>query len=187
MKKQKEQIREIQEQNKPVVEQKTAVVEQKTAVVEQPKKTRKKLTPEEREAKMQKAMEKCKKARVENAIRKHEQYLQQLEEHWAEERGKLKEERERAFRKFTCPELIRLFGGWFTLTYAFSVKKMVKSGRKTVEVDTDYYICSQDVSHMDVNSRPGVNKIIQKEYGKDVYGFALIAPASAFGEGGAEL
>lgn len=180
MKKQKEQIQEIQEQNKPVVEQ-------KTAVVEQPKKKRKKLTPEEREAKMQKAMEKCKKARVENAIRKHEQYLQQLEEHWAEEREKLKEERERAFRKFSCPELIRLFGGWFTLTYAFSVKKMVKSGRKTVEVNTDYYICSQDVSHMDVNSRPGVNKIIQKEYGKDVYGFALIAPASAFDGGGAEL
>lgn len=187
MKKQKEQIREIQEQNKPVVEQKTAVVEQKTAVVEQLKKTRKKLTPEEKEAKMQKAMEKHNKARRENAIRKHEQYLQQLEEHWAEEREKLKGDRERAFCKFTCPELIRLFGGWFTLTYAFSVKKMVKSGKKTVEVDTDYYICSQDVSHIDVNNRPGVNKIIKKEYGKDVYGFALIAPASAFGEGGAEL
>ena len=187
MKKQKEQIQEIQEQNKPVVEQKTAVVEQKTAVVEQPKKTRKKLTPEEKEAKMQKAMEKLMQKRSADALRKHENYLQKMEEHWEEERAKLREDRERAFRKFTCPELIRLFGGWFTLTYAFSVKKKVKSGRKTVEVDTDYYICSQDVSHMDVNSRPGVNKIIQKEYGKDVYGFAIIAPASAFGEGGAEV
>ena len=173
MKKQKEQIQEIQEQNKPVVEQ-------KTAVVEQPKKTRKKLTPEEKEAKMQKAMEKLMRKRSADALRKHENYLQKMEEHWAEERAKLKEERERAFRKFTCPELIKLFGGWFTLTYAFSVKKMVKSGRKKVKVDTDYYICSQDVSHMDVNNRPGVNKIIQKVYGKDVYGFAIIAPASAF-------
>lgn len=98
-----------------------------------------------------------------------------------------KEERERVYTKFNCPDLIRLFGGWFTLTYAFSVKETHKFKGKTIETEKDYYICSQDVSHLSVNERPSVNKIIQKEYGKTVYGFALVAPAAAFGEGGVEI
>lgn len=171
MKKNKQEIQEIQAQQP----------------VEKPKRKVHRKTEEEKAEIAAKAKVKHEQAKEKLLLDKHKKYLEDLEAHFAEEREKLKGDRERAYRKFTCPELIRLFGGWFTLTYAFSVKRMTKTGRKTVEVNTDYYICSQDVSHMKVNERPGLNKIIKKEFDKDVCGFALIAPASAFGEGGAEL
>lgn len=77
------------------------------------------------------------------------------------------------YKRFTCKELMRMFGGWFTLTYAFSTKN-------ADDTETDFYICSQDVSGIAVNDRPQVNKIIEREFGKTVYGFAIIAPSSAF-------
>ena len=88
---------------------------------------------------------------------------------------------EKTYRKFTCQDLIMMFGGWFTLTYAFSIKNGLidKDGN---EGETHFYICSQDVNGMNVNERPPLNAIIKREFGKDVYGFAIIAPASAFGE-----
>ena len=116
---------------------------------------------------------------------------QRVEEIMHEKIEKIKRETGRAlagrprdskvYRKWTTQELIALFGGWYTLTYAFSVKGGAVDPLTGKEIETDYYICSQDVSGMDVNSRPMVNKIIEKEFGKQVYGFALIAPAVAFG------
>lgn len=86
---------------------------------------------------------------------------------------------ERVYRKFSCQELIAIFNGWFTLTYAFSIQSDELSP-KGEPIETDFYICSQDVSQMDVNKRPPVNLAIQREFGKTVYGFAIIAPATAF-------
>ena len=87
--------------------------------------------------------------------------------------------RDRVYRKFSCQELIAIFNGWFTLTYAFSIQndELSPNGEP---IETDFYICSQDVSQMDVNKRPPVNLAIQREFGKTVYGFAIIAPATAF-------
>ena len=173
------------EQNPEIQEQKTAVLEQEQPQVEQekPKRVVHKKTEEEKAEIAAKAKAKREKAKAKRDEEKRAQYLAELEAHWAEEREKIKQDREKAYRKFTCPELIKIFGGWFTLTYAFSEKYMTKGkGGKTVEAERDYYICSQDVNHMDVNSRPALNKVIQNAYGKDVYGFAIIAPATAFGE-----
>lgn len=86
---------------------------------------------------------------------------------------------ERVYRKFSCQELIGIFNGWFTLTYAFSIQSGELSP-KGEPIETDFYICSQDCSQMDVNQRPPVNLAIQREFGKTVYGFAIIAPATAF-------
>ena len=87
--------------------------------------------------------------------------------------------RDRVYKKFSCQELIAIFNGWFTLTYAFSIQndELSPNGEP---IETDFYICSQDVSQMDVNKRPPVNLAIQREFGKTVYGFAIIAPATAF-------
>ena len=173
----KEHAKKAVEQNPEIQEQKTAVVEQEQPQVEQekPKRVVHKKTEEEK-------AEIAATAKAKRDEEKRAHYLAELEAHWAEEREKIKQDREKAYRKFTCPELIRIFGGWFTLTYAFSVKKMQKVKGKSVEVKTDYYICSQDVNHLAVNERPALNKVILNEYGKDVYGFAIIAPATAFGE-----
>lgn len=86
---------------------------------------------------------------------------------------------ERVYRKFSSRELIAIFNGWFTLTYAFSIQSDELSP-KGEPIETDFYICSQDVSQMDVNQRPPVNLAIQREFNKTVYGFAIIAPATAF-------
>lgn len=77
------------------------------------------------------------------------------------------------YRRFSCKELIALFGGWFTLTYAFST-------RNPDDTETDFYICSQDVSGIAVNKCPPVNDVIEREFGKKVYGFCIIAPSNAF-------
>ena len=83
---------------------------------------------------------------------------------------------EKTYAKFTTKQLLQIFGGWFTLRYLFSVKSM----QGGVEIETDYYICSQDVSLMDANSRPKRNEPIYKQFGMEVFGYAIIAPSSAF-------
>ena len=87
--------------------------------------------------------------------------------------------KDRVYRKFSCQELIGIFNGWFTLTYAFSIQsgELSPNGEP---IETDFYICSQDCSQIDVNQRPPVNLAILREFGKTVYGFAIIAPATAF-------
>lgn len=159
---------------------------------EQPKKKYHVKTDAEKAAKAKAAEEKREKAR-EKALAKKAKIDKELEQirmarHVEEELKKMKEDKIKSFRKFNCNELIKFFGGWFTLTYAFSVKRMVNGkGGKMVEVETDYYICSQDVSQIDANKRPPLNKAILNEFGKEVFGYAIVAPASAFGEGGAEV
>lgn len=88
---------------------------------------------------------------------------------------------ERRIMKFTCDELLKIFGGWFTLQYAFSTfddKQLTSNGKP---IETIYYVASQDVSGMRVNERPGLNEAVSRLIGKDIYGFAIIAPVSAFG------
>ena len=81
----------------------------------------------------------------------------------------------REYEKFSCEQLINLFGGWFTLSYLFSVKN-----NDPEDTETDFYVCSQDVSLLRANERPKVNQVIKKQFGKTVYGFAIIAPSTAF-------
>lgn len=88
---------------------------------------------------------------------------------------------DRKVMKFTCNDLLKIFGGWFTLGYAFSTFDENNLTAKGEPVETIYYVCSQDVSGMGVNERPGINEAVSRLIGKDVYGFAIIAPASAFG------
>ena len=199
------------EQNPEISEQ---VTEQAQEPAQKPKRTYKKLTPEEREAKAKAAKEKreAKKAKIkeakaklaaEEAARKKAEFQEQLREHWAQERAKIENMNHpllnrdyalRNIRKFTSQELLNLFGGWFTLTYAFTLetprKPIKKRGRKPKVVKeeketigTDFWICSQDVNMVDVNDRPPLNKAVLNLYGKEVYGFAIIAPASTFDEG----
>lgn len=95
---------------------------------------------------------------------------------------KVKVPYDRKIMNFTTAELLELFGGWFTLTYAFS-----KPARPDMlnpdgtPIMRDYYICSRDVSAMKPSERPAKNAAIKKLFDKDVYGYAIIAPASAFG------
>ena len=81
----------------------------------------------------------------------------------------------REYEKFSCEKLISIFGGWFTLSYLFTVQNDDKE-----HTTTDFYVASQDVSLMRANERPKVNQVIKKQFGKTVYGFAIIAPCSAF-------
>ena len=85
------------------------------------------------------------------------------------------------YRKFTCDELIKIFGGWFTLRYLFSVQSETEVSPLTGKpIETDFYVCSQDVSHMRVNERPPYNEVLHKQFGVDVYGFCIVAPSTAF-------
>ena len=81
----------------------------------------------------------------------------------------------REYEKFSCEKLISIFGGWFTLSYLFTVQNNDKE-----HTTTDFYVASQDVSLMRANERPKVNRVIKQQFGKTVYGFAIIAPVSAF-------
>ena len=81
----------------------------------------------------------------------------------------------REYEKFSCEKLIAIFGGWFTLSYLFTVQNDDKE-----HTTTDFYVCSQDISLMRANERPKVNRVIKQQFGKTVYGFAIIAPISAF-------
>ena len=95
---------------------------------------------------------------------------------------KVKVPYDRQVLNFTTAELLDLFGGWFTLTYAFS--KPVRADMLNADgtpVMRDYYICSRDVSAMRASERPKKNAVIKKLFDKDVYGYAIVAPASAFG------
>ena len=95
---------------------------------------------------------------------------------------KVKVPYDRTIMNFTTPELLELFGGWFTLTYAFS-----KPARPDMlnpdgtPIMRDYYICSRDVSAIPPSERPKKNAAIKKLFDRDVYGYAIIAPVSAFG------
>lgn len=94
---------------------------------------------------------------------------------------KVKVPYDRTIMNFTTQELIALFGGWFTLTYAFSrpVRPDMLNADGT-PVMRDYYICSRDVSAMLPSERPAKNAAIKQLFDKDVYGYAIIAPAKAF-------
>lgn len=95
---------------------------------------------------------------------------------------KVKVPYDRKIMNFTTPELLDLFGGWFTLTYAFS--KPARPDMLNTDgtpIMRDYYICSRDTSSMLPSERPKKNAAIKKLFDKDVYGYAIIAPASAFG------
>lgn len=116
------------------------------------------------------------------AERRGDKRLKELLKTWKKAKtGKLISERQTVC--FTCPQLIEMFGGWFTLSYAFSTKHMARGkGGVAVEVETPYYVCSQDISGKRVNdSKPEINEAVSKLVGKPIYGFALIAPAAAFG------
>ena len=83
-------------------------------------------------------------------------------------------------RPFTSEQLIKIFGGWFTCKYLFSMNLGEKRPVDGKEVETDFWICSQDVSMMRANERPPRNEPIYKQFGVEVFGFAIIAPSSAF-------
>ena len=88
---------------------------------------------------------------------------------------------DKIYRKFTCEELIKIFGGWFSLRYLFSVqdeKQVSPLAGKPIE--TDYYVCSRDVSGMSKKDLPPHNEALHKQFGVDVYGFCIIAPSTAF-------
>ena len=93
---------------------------------------------------------------------------------------KVKVPYDRQVLNFTTAELLELFGGWFTLTYAFSEEHKDKFNADGSPVMRDYYICSRDVSAMRASERPKKNAVIKKLFDKDVYGYAIVAPASAF-------
>lgn len=85
------------------------------------------------------------------------------------------------YRKFTCDELIKIFGGWFSLRYLFSVQSETEKSPLTGKpIETDFYVCSRDVSGMNVNERPPLNEALHKQFGVDVYGFCIIAPSTVF-------
>lgn len=90
-----------------------------------------------------------------------------------------KELQDKVCLEFTTPQLIRIFDGWFTLRYLFSIKTGVtdKDGN---EIETDFYCCSKDVSLLPESKRPKRNDAIFNAYGVEVYGFAIIAPSTAF-------
>lgn len=94
---------------------------------------------------------------------------------------KVKVPYDRNIINFTTPELIELFGGWFTLTYAFSQPVRTDMVNKDGSpIMRDFYICSCDVSSIPPSMRPKKNAAIKKLFDKDVYGYAIIAPANAF-------
>lgn len=84
---------------------------------------------------------------------------------------------ERVYCKFNTAQLLAIFGGWFTLNYAFTVPYTNNNG---TESEMDFYICSQDLSETPKNERPPLNKPLKKAFGIEIYGFAIIAPESAF-------
>ena len=90
-------------------------------------------------------------------------------------------EKGKIYRKFTCEELIKIFGGWFSLRYLFSVQSETEVSPLTGKpIETDFYVCSQDVSGMTAKERPALNEALHKQFGVDVFGFCIIAPSTAF-------
>ena len=131
------------------------------------------------------------KADQQDQWQKFQEHLDQIQEEQKEQaelqKRKLHEEFkiripvERRIMKFTCDELIKIFGGWFTLQYAFSTFSDKEFGKDGKPIETIYYVCSADVNGKRVNELPGLNEAVSRLIGKDIYGFAIIAPASAFG------
>ena len=116
-----------------------------------------------------------------DAIQEEQKEQAELQKRKLHEEFKIRIPVERRIMKFTCDELLKIFGGWFTLQYAFSTfsdKEFSKDGKP---IETIYYVASQDVNGTRVNECQGINEAVSRLVGKDVYGFAIIAPASAFG------
>ena len=67
--------------------------------------------------------------------------------------------------KFTCGELIEIFGGWFTLQYAFTSKK-----------EGDYYLVTKELSQTPREDWPPLNAYVSKMMKKDIYGLAILCP-----------
>lgn len=67
--------------------------------------------------------------------------------------------------KFSCGELIKIFGGWFTLQYAFTSAK-----------EADYYIITKELSQTPQEDWPPLNKLVSKKQKKDIYGLAILCP-----------
>lgn len=116
-----------------------------------------------------------------DAIQEEQKEQAELQKRKLHEMFKIRIPVDRKDRKFTCVDLIKLFDGWFTLQYAFSTFDDMHLTAKGEPTETIYYVCSQDVSGMRVNECPKLNEAVSRLVGKDVYGFAIIAPASAFG------
>lgn len=87
---------------------------------------------------------------------------------------------DRRYIKFTTKQLLALFGGWFVLRYAFTTKETVSINGIESEVETDYWMCYKDVAVTPGYERQMRNEPIFKRFGIEVYGYVLIAPASAF-------
>lgn len=86
----------------------------------------------------------------------------------------------REYLKFSSQELIALFGGWFTLNYAFTIKNEQVLDEHGRPQETDYWICSRDYTDVPRKEWPLMNLPIKRQFGKEVYGYAIVAPARAF-------
>lgn len=159
---------------------------------------------QEREAKRKAAREKLKKERTATERKLTPEVIELIEkeadrivkEAYKREVKKLAQEKFEQFRtqlpdatggmrvhdkvycKFSNEQLLAIFGDWFTLKYAFTTKYQNSDG---TESETDFYVCSQDVSGKRKNERPPLNRPLYKAFGVEVYGFAIIAPSTAFG------
>lgn len=177
------------------------MAQEKVRVAGGRKKSKKQLTAEEKAAKQEHAKEVAREAAIGKKkaddldIMQESEAIAKIVEHKAQEKAieivehktkaiqkKIKEAHKgrpssgmREYEKFSCEKLISIFGGWFTLSYLFTVQNDDKE-----QTTTDFYVASQDVSLMRANERPKVNQVIKKQFGKTVYGFAIIAPCSAF-------
>ena len=158
---------------------------------------------QERETKRKAAREKFKKERAKKEIKLTPDVIELIEkeaeriikETYKREANKLAQEKfeqfcaqlpdatggirvhDKVYCRFSCEQLLAIFGGWFTLNYAFSTKYQNSDG---TDGETDFYVCSQDVSGLNKNERPPLNKPLYKALGIEAYGFAIIAPATAF-------
>ena len=115
-----------------------------------------------------------------DAIQEEQKEQAELQKRKLYEEFKIRIPIDRKIMRFTCGELLKIFDGWFTLQYAFSTFDDMHLTANGKPVETIYYVCSQDIYGMRVNECPGLNEAVSRLIGKDIYGFAIIAPASAF-------
>ena len=71
--------------------------------------------------------------------------------------------RREAGRKFSVDELIRIFGGWYTLSFVFKAT-----------TGTDFYIIRKELTGIAPEDYPPLNDQIRKLYNRDVYGLAIV-------------
>ena len=86
---------------------------------------------------------------------------------------------ERPRIKFSCEMLNQIFKGLWTMCYIFSADCGEKDEHGN-KIETPFYCCSRCVYDMSERERPKRNEAIYRQYGIEVYGLAIIAPASAF-------